>query len=443
MKTTYTILFLLLTFAGGQAQELLQSGPMVGYSTMREVLLWAQTTEPAEVHFAYWPSASKKSQAEETAKVRTEKHTAFVAKAVVGDLEPGITYNYALYINGKEVKRPYPLEFQTQTLWQYRTDPPAFSFTFGSCAYINEKKYDRPGDPYGGDYQIFTSIAEKDPDFMIWGGDNMYLREADWNSRTGIMHRFTHTRSNEEMQPLLASVHHYATWDDHDYGPNNSDRSFPQKHITEEAFNLFWGNLNTNVTGAGGVTNRFTWADCEFFLLDNRYFRSPNFRKTGERQMLGEAQIQWLIDALRNSRAPFKFVVMGGQAINDYAYFENYATFPEERAKLFSLLAAEDIPGVIFLTGDRHHTILSKMERPADYPLYDLTCSSLTASAHGPREQENSYRVEGTAVGERNFSVLSVSGPRKDRVLKIEVFDVEGESLWDYTIKASELRNPR
>lgn len=39
----------------------------------------------------------------------------------------------------------------------------------------------------------------------------------------------THSRSVAELQPFLASTHHYAIWDDHDYGPNDSDRGFYNK----------------------------------------------------------------------------------------------------------------------------------------------------------------------------------------------------------------------
>ncbi|MEM6297841.1 MAG: alkaline phosphatase D family protein [Bacteroidota bacterium] len=436
-------LILLLSSQAFSQSDVLQSGPMVGYSTMREVLLWVQTKSSADVHFEYWEAGTDRKNARKTDKVRTQKDLAFVAKIVVTPLEPGKKFEYALFINDKEVKRPYPLKFQTQTLWQFRTDPPAFSFVFGSCSYINEEKYDRPGNGYGGEYEIFKSIAEKAPDFMLWGGDNVYLRDADWNSRTGIFHRYTHTRSNSEMQAILGSAHHYATWDDHDYGPNDSDRSFFQKHLTTEAFNLFWGNLATDVTGAGGITSYFEWQDCAFFLLDDRYHRAPNYRKTGKREMLGEAQIQWLIDALKSSRAPFKFVVTGGQVVNDFAYFENYAIFAEERTKLLKAIEDEGIEGVIFLTGDRHHTVLSMMDRPTSYPLYDFTCSSLTAGSHSPKDGENSHKVEGTVVGERNFSVLSVSGERKDRELNIKVFNVEGEMLWERVIKANDLRSQR
>ena len=40
------------------------------------------------------------------------------------------------------------------------------------------------------------------PDLMLWLGDNTYLREVDWYTRTGFIHRYTHTRSLPELQPL-------------------------------------------------------------------------------------------------------------------------------------------------------------------------------------------------------------------------------------------------
>ncbi|HJR63849.1 MAG TPA: hypothetical protein VJ803_09095, partial [Gemmatimonadaceae bacterium] len=38
--------------------RLLQSGPMVGYSEMKEVLLWVQTRAAARVSFTYWDTAA-------------------------------------------------------------------------------------------------------------------------------------------------------------------------------------------------------------------------------------------------------------------------------------------------------------------------------------------------------------------------------------------------
>ncbi|SDL80395.1 alkaline phosphatase D [Catalinimonas alkaloidigena] len=413
---------------------------MVGYSEMREVALWVQTTTAADVRFEYFDQAEPKTRYR-TPTQRTEPQVAYAATLIADRVLPGKTYTYELFINNRKVTRPYPLTFQSQPLWQWRTDPPDFTFATGSCAYINEPAFDRPGTPYGSDYEIFQAMYETHPAFMLWLGDNTYLREPDWNTRTGVLHRYTHTRSLPEMQPFLGSVHQYAIWDDHDYGPNDADRSFAYKDLTSEVFRAFWPNPNYDVINEGGITGTFEWGDVQFFLLDDRYFRTPNDRYVGERHMLGKAQIDWLIDALVGSRAPFKFIAVGGQVLNPAPMFETMAIYPEEREELLRRLREVNVPGVIFLTGDRHHTEMSKLERPGTYPLYDLTTSSLTAGVAPPAKDENNYlRDPESLLVEHNFALLSVTGPRTDRMLTIRILDKEGKERWKKEIKASELR---
>ena len=434
-----SILFSLM-FISTYAQDLINSGPMVGYSTMQEVLLWVQTEERAKVHFEYYEIDNPKVKFS-TDKIETEKKNGYVAKLIADQVIPGKKYKYEVYVNNYKIERNYAMEFQTQELWKWRTDPPDVKFVIGSCSYINEPKFDRPGKPYGSNFEIFNSINKKKPDFMLWLGDNTYLREPDWNSRTGFIKRYSHTRAFPELQPLLASTHHYATWDDHDYGPNNSDGSFWLKETASEIFKLFWGNPNYDVTGKGGITGFFQWSDLDFFLLDNRYHRTANNNFTGNRQMLGKDQIDWLINALSFSQASFKFVAVGGQVISNGAVYENYATYPDERKYLLDKIREAKIEGVIFLDGDRHHTILSKMQETKNvYPLYDLTCSSLTAGVNNDNEPYNSFKLEETFVNVNNFGMLNVTGPTNDRELTIQIFDKDGKELWIKSIKANDLK---
>ncbi|MDX2304569.1 MAG: alkaline phosphatase D family protein [Microscillaceae bacterium] len=433
-------LFMSSTWAFSQ-NKYLQSGPMVGYSTMKEALLWVQTKSSAKVHFEYFEKGNPSGRIKTPIQV-TRAEDSYIAKVVV-EVYPGKQYQYELFINKKKVNLPYACEFQSQTLWQWRTDPPAFKFVFGSCNYVNEPEFDRPGNPYGGEHFIFKSILEQKPAFMIWGGDNTYLREVDWDSKTGVRDRYTHTRSLPEVQALLASVHHYAVWDDHDYGPDNADRGYWMKDETLETFKLFWGNANYGP--GGGASGTFFWNDIQFFMLDNRYFRAPNNGNLADKDLLGEQQLQWLIDALIESRAPFKFIVIGTQVLNPVTapWTENYDKFPEEKAKLFKAIQDNKISGVFFLSGDRHHTELSKMDRPGTYPIYELTVSPFTAGPVGDRSKDeaNTYRVPGTYYGQRNFSILDVSGKRTERVLNISILDNMGKEVWKKEIQAKELKD--
>lgn len=417
------------------------SGPMVGYSEMREVLIWVQTTDAAKVQVRYWVSTLPGTKFVTDVAV-TAKNDAFIAKLVADKVQPDSRYTYELLLNGKVVAFNYPLTFQSKPLWLYRRDAPDVNIALGSCAYFNDAPYDRPGEPYGGNYEIYTSILAKKPDLMLWLGDNNYLREADWDTRTGILYRFSHGRAIKELQPLLASVHHYAIWDDHDFGPNDSDRSFWNKETTLEAFKLFWGNPSYGVAGVKGAITQFNWSDVEFFMLDNRYHRTPNNRKSGECTVLGKEQLEWLKDALTASKAPFKLVAMGGQFVSPLKLYENYANLcPQERDSIIQYITREKISGVIFLSGDRHHSELSKLERAGTYPLYDFTVSPLGSKANAKAKDEaNPTRMPDSFLGERNFGMISVTGPKNERKLTFKLFDVNGVEKYSHTISAKDLK---
>ena len=418
-------------------QAQIKSGPMLGYSEMKEVLIWVQTEKPADVSIQYWEKGDKTVHKSEI--VHTNKQNAYIARIIADEVTMGKKYDYEVLINGKKMAFDYALEFQTQDLWQYRHDPPAFSFIFGTCNYVNEEATDRPGRGYGGADEVYAAMHAKKPDFMIWGGDNFYYREPDY-TRTGMIHRNDHARAVKSMQPLLANVHHYAIWDDHDYGPNDSDRSFPLKHMSLEMFKMYWGNPNF-VFPNEGITGKFQWADVEFFLMDDRWSKAPNELNDPNKDYWGSKQMTWLLDALTTSKASFKIIVNGGQVISPAKVFENMANYEAERTYLLKELKNRKIPGVLFLSGDRHISNLNKIEREGTYPLYDLTVSPMTAGkADAVKQDYNETLVAGTLVQERAFSKIDVSGPLKDRTLTMTIFNVKGETIWTKEIKSNQLK---
>ena len=347
MLFKYCIIFAIYSFVLSSFASI-SSRPMLGYSLHRESLVWLQTEKAASVQVHYRKLNSDEDFSKSNI-IQTKKQKAFVAKFVLTHLEPGTTYEYFISLDGKKVKSDTSYQLKTQALWQYRTDPPDFTVAMGSCVFINEKQYDRPGKSYGGDYQIFESIHSKSPDMMLWLGDNVYLREVDFHGEQSIYHRYTHTRKTPEMQKLLSSANHYAIWDDHDFGLNNSDRYYIHKDKTLKAFDLFWGNPTTGLPDVkGGNFTQFQYNDVDFFMMDNRYFRDGNNVKKKDKSYFGEKQIDWLITSLKNSKAPFKIIASGGQILNETKVFENYANYEEERKHLLKLIKKNKIEGVIF-----------------------------------------------------------------------------------------------
>lgn len=432
MKKTY-LSFLLACFPLFLLAQL-RSGPMLGYAEMREVAIWLQTEQEDMVHLEFRKLGGEIWQS--TGRHHTEHDNQHIAKFIVGNLEPGTTYEYRIFVADRPLNPSKNYQFKTQPLWQWRQDAPNFRWAMGSCNYVSEAVYDRPGEPYGGDYHIFGSIAATKPDMMLWLGDNVYLREADWSSASGMAHRYAHTRQLPEMQALLAACPQYAIWDDHDFGPNDANGSWVHKQRSLELFQLYWANNGFGLADLPGITNAFRFYDVDFFLLDNRYHRSSERLKDScAREILGQAQIDWLINALKFSNAPFKIVAVGSQVLNSEALYENYAQFPCERRQLLDRIAAEGIKNVVFVTGDRHHSEISRLEVNG-IVMHDITASPLTSKAGNNRDQElNRNRIPGSLVLQRNYTLVDVVGNRKNRSLQVKTFNSEGKELYRYIIE--------
>ena len=427
-----TLLPIPLLLACRISAQVVINGPMPGHVDLLEATIWMQCHGPCTARLEYW-AIGKPDSVLRTDVQDSEASRAHAMDFVLDQVVPGTTYGYRPVVNGSVVDVGQPLSFSTQPLWKFRGDPPDFTLAMGSCTYINEPTYDRPGDPYGGDYQIFNSIADKKPDLMLWLGDNIYMREPDWGSRTGFLHRYTHMRSTPDMQRLLRSTQHCAIWDDHDFGPNDADGSFVHGDLAREMFDLFWPNPTCGVPGVEGITTSFSHADVDFFLMDDRTYRVPSDLVTDKPAMLGEAQIDWLIRALKYSDASFKLVAVGSQVLSTSAQYENYATFTAERGELLRRIEEEGIRGVVFLTGDRHFTELSLLPLKDGRTVMDLTASALTSGTYKATDK-NELRVEGTVVEQRNFATLTFSGAKNDRTMTMRVFDANGAQLWERAV---------
>lgn len=183
-----------------------------------------------------------------------------------------------------------------------------------------------------------------------------------------------------------------------------------------------------------GVTTSFSYSDVDFFLLDNRMHKVAPEVKGQKSTILGEEQVNWLINALASSKSTFKVIAVGGQFLNTVDKFETFSTVPDERQKILDAIAANNITGVIFLTGDRHCAELSKLTLPNGIDVYDLTTSPLTSKAYDLSKEDNKVRIEGKVAAQRNFATIDFKGPRKERTAEITVWGNTGAVLWTFTV---------
>ena len=424
--------------------ELSLSGPMLGAVEMTEAKIWVQTSREAQVRLVYWPKSHPLEP--RFGRIRQSQEDAEFALTIVLDrLMPGTPYRYRIEVDGKLFGPPAGYAFKTQPDWLKRTDPPPLRIALGSCVYLNDPVADPPAPPLGGDYRIFEAIAASQPDLMLWLGDNIYLRPRDYFSPAGISDRYRQLRTLPELQNLWHSSAHYAIWDDHDYGDNDADRSYRLRQASFELFQHYWANPAYGLPEAPGVFGRFGWSDVEFFLTDNRSYRAPFRMADPHRDFFGPRQLQWLKDSLSASQASFKFVVVGNQVLNTRTPSENFYSYQSEYQDFLGWLAQAKIPGVVLLSGDRHHSEMLRLDRPGTYPLYEWTVSPLTSKAYPPFPQEQVLpeRMPGSLLVERNYGLIDLSGPAGERVLKLSLHDATGKPKWSHTLHQQDLQPPK
>lgn len=418
-------------------------GPMLGAVEMAEARIWLQSSQTSRFRIQYW-AQNQPAQKFWTEARSSHAESEHALTMVLGELHSGTTYRYRVERDGQLLGSESGYSFTTQTDWIKRSDPPAVKIALGSCVYLDDPVTDPPGGPLGGDYGIFEQIAQTQPQLMLWLGDNVYLRPADFYSRAAISRRYRQLRRLPELQNLLHSTAHYAIWDDHDYGDNDSDRSYRLRPDSLDMFRQYWANPAYGTPEQAGVFSRFIWSDVEFFLTDNRYYRAPNKLQDPNKAFFGPGQLQWLKDSLSASTATFKLVAIGNQVLNLQTPTENYYSYQGEYREFLDWLAKSRIPGVVIISGDRHHSEFLKLSRPGTYPLYEWTVSPLTSKAYPPFEPEQVLpaREPGSLLSERNFGLIEVSGPAKARSLRLELRDAKGQSRWTRQIQASELQPP-
>ena len=126
--------------------------------------------------------------------------------------------------------------------------------------------------------------------------------------------------------------------------------------------------------------------------------------------MLGEKQLNWLMESLVKSEATFKFIAVGSQFLNDATNKECfYVEGNHERQTIIDFIEKYKIKGVVFITGDRHFTEFASYKNKDKIGFYEITSSPIT-------------------------SKISVSGPQKNRMLKLEVININGDIKWKKTL---------
>lgn len=282
-------------------------------------------------------------------------------------LLPSQDVTYRVVVEGDPTCVPTPA--RTTRTAPPPTEPVAFGFAVTSDARDNLDEGMPP----------WSAIASKQAAFVLQIGDWDHRNPGaggntqitDWRK----MHR--DMLGDEPVGSTLAEhifeggIPLFHTWDDHDYGDNNADRTLPGRVVATDAFREFFPTPNTPVEGT--VAYSFRWgALTEFFVLDTRSKRDPDGDPDGpDHSMLGwgpDSQREWLKSSVKNSTATFKIVVSSTVWNPNSKPIDSWARYQYEQGVLIDYWANQGVTGIVFATGDLHSVGLIDDGTNGSYP---------------------------------------------------------------------------
>ena len=316
---------------------------------------------------------------------------------------------------------------------------------FGSCASEAERQ------------PVLDLVVKHKPDIFVYLGDNIY---GDTRDMKVLQAKYDSLAGKPEFQRLKKNVKVLATWDDHDYGWNDSGKWYPFKKESKELFLKFFEEpLNSDRRKHDGIYTSYMFEGngrkLQLILLDNRTFRSDLRLYRGELSrnekyfypldyypheiedstMLGDTQWKWLEEELKKP-ADVRIIGSGSQFGISFNGYEAWANFPHEQKRMLALIKKTKASGVLFITGDVHYAEISKLETKGQYPIFDVTASGITSTWLFATPNDN--RIEGPVM-ENHFGMLTIDWSKKDPGLKMEIWDVKDNQRIEHTIPLSEI----
>jgi len=157
----------------------------------------------------------------------------------------------------------------------------------------------------GNNSQTFANIAAlTDVDFFMHLGD-MHYADITTNTEAAFFtaYRSVFAQSNQRAMFGAHALHY--KWDDHDYGPNDSDGSHVAKVSAAAAYRKYIPEQNLNNPSTGSIESAWTDGRVRFIMLDTRYERASG-------TILGAAQKAWFLAELASaaSNAAIQLVIV-------------------------------------------------------------------------------------------------------------------------------------
>ncbi|MEU9339123.1 alkaline phosphatase D family protein [Streptomyces sp. NPDC048290] len=294
--------------------------------------------------------------------------------------------------------------------------------------------------------RVWTRIVDEGCDSFVMLGDTPYIDSSDL---TVARRKHREFLAQPELARLIRSMPVWGTWDDHDFGVNNSLGDHPGKAGNRTAFVDYRANASfghdrngKRLTGRGtgeGVYTSFRRGPIEVFLLDPRWFSrtGASWADPARQTCLGRVQWDWLRDGLKASTAPFKALATG-MIWDDKQNTESddWGTFAYEKDAILDFVAGERIPGVFLVGGDIHVSRALNYGPRVGYDLWQYIVSPLHERTIPSLNVPNPHLVH-SAVEPHVFLKLVADTTVSDPTLTATWINRDGRRIFEVARTAS------
>lgn len=303
------------------------------------------------------------------------------------------------------------------------------AYIIGSCRYLRMTA-GVPSGPHLGD-RIFASInrlaqqAEPPLNALLMTGDQVYVDDLNFiapdREFQEILAKYRTAFSQPHIGALMSGTPTYMILDDHEIEDNwPANKSQGDEHLytnAMRAYELYQAShspardVNTRDQPFTRYWYQFAHGDIEWFVTDSRTRRTlgPN-----DRRILDIEQEQALIDWLIHSPARVKFVVTSVMFYPDRKRLgdDAWQGFPEQRLRLLETIRTHNIRNVVFISGDVHGSLTSRLahSEASDFEVHTVVSSPLCNSKLLPYAKTSTFILDQplarTAAGDYRHELL-------------------------------------
>jgi phosphodiesterase/alkaline phosphatase D-like protein len=261
----------------------------------------------------------------------------------LGGLRPDTTYRYR-FITATGA----PLDDEARSFRTFPEPrlPASFSFAVGSCARVKNSP-------------VFAAAAAQGVRFFLHTGDFHYADIAE-NRVEAFRAAYDAHLAAPNLRTMLANTPLLYQWDDHDYGPNDSNRTSPSREASLRNYRELVPHYPLTVAAdnpRAPVDQAFTVGRVRFILSDLRSERDP-----AGRRMMSAAQDAWLraeLLAARDAGCPLIFWVSSVPWNGAPSKDDRWQGYPAHRTEIADFIKANGLVGrVVILAGDAHMTAI-------------------------------------------------------------------------------------